>query len=281
MTDILAVDIDGTVQSIVDRSVNIGLRLVIFAVILLVGWLVSRGFYRLARRLLDRIGFNRLAERSRLGRWTGQYRPSNLVAKIVYYGLLLFTLQLAFGAFGANPVSTMINGIVAWLPKLLVACVIVVVAAAIGNAIFDIIHNALGRLPYSRPLARTVQVAVLALGIIAALNQVGVATTVTTPMLITALATLGGIAVVGVGGGLIRPMTQRWERALRRLETETGRAASQVREYAQRRDAEKFGQSLYQGRTGSQAREDVRRAAGKAAEEARPSVPSAPTAPGL
>lgn len=44
---------------------------------------------------------------------------------------------------------------------------------------------------------------------------------VTLPVLITVLATIGGILVVGVGGGLIGPMRSRWERWLGQLETET------------------------------------------------------------
>ncbi|HET6212110.1 MAG TPA: hypothetical protein VFE14_04455, partial [Micromonosporaceae bacterium] len=154
MSDILAVDIGDTVNNTVDNAVSIGVKLIVFAVILLVGWLISKALYRLADRLLDRVGFNRLADRSGLRRWTGQYRPSDLLAKIIYYGLLLFTLQLAFSVFGTNPVSSLLNSIVAWLPKLLIACVIVVVAAAIAGAVYDVIHNALGALSYGRMLAR-------------------------------------------------------------------------------------------------------------------------------
>ncbi|MBO0878743.1 MAG: hypothetical protein J2P19_35735 [Pseudonocardia sp.] len=62
---------------------------------------------------------------------------------------------------------------------------------------------------------------------IAALNQMGIAITVTMPVLITALATAGGIVVVGVGGGLIVPMRQRWERWLVAAEQETARAREQ------------------------------------------------------
>ncbi len=45
---------------------------------------------------------------------------------------------------------------------------------------------------------------------IAALNQVGIATAVTTPVLVAVLATIAGILVFGVGGGLVGPMLQRW-----------------------------------------------------------------------
>lgn len=55
----------------------------------------------------------------------------------------------------------------------------------------------------------------------AALNQIGIATAVTTPILVALLGTIGGVIVVGVGGGLVRPMQRRWEQWLSRAERET------------------------------------------------------------
>jgi hypothetical protein len=54
-------------------------------------------------------------------------------------------------------------------------------------------------------------VLIIGFGVIAALDQVGVAGSVTTPVLIAVLATIGGVIVVGVGGGLVQPMQDRWE----------------------------------------------------------------------
>ncbi len=78
-------------------------------------------------------------------------------------------------------------------------------------------------------MATAAQVLVLLLGITAALNQIGVAGSVTVPLLVAVLATVAGVVVVGVGGGLIKPMQHRWERMLNRAETETSLAAEKVR----------------------------------------------------
>ncbi|PZT91767.1 MAG: hypothetical protein DI630_29105, partial [Gordonia sp. (in: high G+C Gram-positive bacteria)] len=61
---------------------------------------------------------------------------------------------------------------------------------------------------------------VLFLGVTAALNQIEVATTVTTPILIAVLAIIAGVIIVGAGGGLIKPMQQRWETMLNKVEEE-------------------------------------------------------------
>jgi Conserved TM helix len=132
-------------------------------------------------------------------------------------------LQLAFGVFGANPISRLIEDVIRFLPSLVVAIIILVVAASIAAAVKGLLENMIGGLSYGRALANIASAFILFLGVIAALNQVGVATTVTTPVLIAILATVAGVIIVGVGGGLIRPMQQRWEGYLSTAEREAPR----------------------------------------------------------
>ncbi|MFF3854486.1 hypothetical protein [Micromonospora sp. NPDC002575] len=214
-------------------------RAVGFVAILAVGWLVAKAVVRVVGRVLERVGFDRAVERGgiKAALARSRYDASDIVAKLAYYGVLLVTLHLAFGLWGPNPVSDLIAVVVAWLPRAFVAIVIVVVAAAIARAVRDIISSALGGLSYGRVLAGVASVFIVGLGVIAALNQVGVATAVTTPVLVAVLATVGGILVVGVGGGLVRPMQSRWESWLSRAERESRVVATHARAYrAGRRD---------------------------------------------
>ena len=151
-----------------------------------------------------------------------------MVAKLVKYTVILFTLVIAFNVFGPNPISDLLQDVIAFLPRLIVAIVIVVVAAAIAKGVKDLVQNMLGGLSYGNVLANIASIFILFLGVIAALNQVEVATTVTTPVLITILATLGGVIVVGAGGGLIRPMQSRWERWLTTAEREKDTIKNEV-----------------------------------------------------
>ena len=200
-------------------------KLLLFLVILIIGVIVARLLAKAVNAILERVGFDRAIERGGVGRVMekSKYDPSDILAKIVYYAVLLFTLQLAFSAFGPNPISELLTAIIAFLPRVFVAVVIVVVAAAIAAAVKSLIQGALGGLSYGRTLANIAAVFILGLGIIAALNQVGIATTVTTPVLIAVLATIAGILIVGVGGGLIRPMQSRWESYLTKAEAEAPR----------------------------------------------------------
>ncbi len=204
-------------------------RLILFLVILLIGWIVAKTLSKALAKLLAKIGFDRTVERGGLGRATGSATPSGLVALLLYYALLLLALQLAFGVFGDNPISDLIAQLVAYLPQIFIAIIIVVIAAAIAKAVKDIVGGALGGLPYGPMLATAASVLVLALGVIAALNQVGIATAVTNPLLYAILATVAGILIVGVGGGLIKPMAQRWEGWLDKAQAESQNIAQQAK----------------------------------------------------
>ncbi|MFD2420187.1 mechanosensitive ion channel family protein [Amycolatopsis pigmentata] len=203
-------------------------KLAVFLVILVIGWLIAAGLRKVVKIVLRRLGFDRAVERGGIKRAlaSSRYDASGFVAALVYYAVLLIALQMAFGVFGPNPISAVLAAIVAWLPRAIVAVVIVVVAAAIANALRDLIGGATGGLSYGPMLARLVQVVVIAFGVIAALSQIGIANIITGPVLFTVLATVGGVIVIGVGGGLLRPMQARWDRWLDRAEHELPRQRS-------------------------------------------------------
>jgi hypothetical protein len=211
-----AIDIGQSLQRMLDNVVRIVPKLIVFVIILIVGWIVAKLIERAVAAILERMHFNRLAERGVVGRSLerSDYDASRLLARLFFYAVLLITLQLAFNVFGPNPISDLLRAIVAWLPRLAVAVIIVVIASAIAHAVRELVAAALNAVSYGRFLADAVAAFIVVLGVIAALNQVGIATTVTEPVLITALATIGAILAIGVGGGLIKPMQQRWERML-------------------------------------------------------------------
>ena len=195
-------------------------KLVLFLVILIVGLLIAKAIAKALSKLLHKVGFDRAVERGGVKKAlaNSELDASDVISKIIYYALVLFVLQFAFGVFGPNPVSTLLAAIIAFLPRVVVAIIIVIVSAAIAAAVKTLIQGSLGGLSYGKTLANIASIFILGIGIIAALNQVDIATTVTTPILIAVLAAIVGILVVGVGGGLIKPMSQRWEHYLNKAE---------------------------------------------------------------
>lgn len=203
----------------------------LFLVILIVGLIVAKLISKGIEKLLERVGFDRLVERGGIKKALASSKldASDIVGKIVYYTLVLFVLQFAFGVFGPNPVSDLLEGIIGFLPKIIVAIIIIVIASAIAAGAKALIQGTLGGLSYGKVLANIVAIFIIFLGVTAALNQIEVATTVTTPILIAVLAIIAGVIIVGAGGGLIKPMQQRWESMLNKVEEEAPKIQQQVK----------------------------------------------------
>jgi hypothetical protein len=225
MTADLAISVTEPIENTLTDVFRFVPNLVAFLAILFIGWMIAKLVRKIANKLLERLKFEKVVERSGIGKLLAKsdYTASGLIAKLIYYAILLLTLQLSFGVFGPNPVSELLSGVVSWIPKAVVAIVIVVVASAIARVVSDLIRNVLSSASYGRLLATIAEVFIVGLGVIAALDQIGVATTVTTPVLVTVLATIGAILAIGVGGGLVKPMQQRWESWLTTAEREMPR----------------------------------------------------------
>ena len=209
-----------------------------FLAVLAVGWFVAKAIARIVDAVLERVGFDRAVERGGIRRAlaSSKYDASSIVSELVFYTLFLLVLQLAFGLFGANPVSDLITGIVAYLPKVFAAILIVVIAAAVAAAAKEIVESALGGLSYGRSVAVGASVAILTVGAFAALDQLQIAPAIVTGLFYALLAVVVGSAVIAIGGGGIQPMRARWEATLERWDTEKPNLRQQARTGKERID---------------------------------------------
>jgi len=206
-------------------------KLVAFLLILIIGYFIAKILAKLVDKVLERVGFDRAVERGgvKTALAKSQYDASDILAKIVFYAVMLFVLSTAFGVFGDNPISDYLSAIIAYLPKVFVAILILVIASAVAAGVKLLVQNALGGLSYGKLLANAASVVILALGVFAALDQLEIAQNVVNAVLYAVLAAVVGIVVVAVGGGGIQPMRSRWERTLAKAEAEAPRAAAEAR----------------------------------------------------
>ncbi|QNG37013.1 hypothetical protein F1C76_10790 [Geodermatophilaceae bacterium NBWT11] len=196
--------------------------LLLFIIILAIGYFIAKALEKVLVKVLEKVGFDRAVERGGIKKalQNSQYDASQILAKIVFYAVMLFVLSTAFGVFGQNPISDYLSAIIGYLPKVFVAILILVIAAAIAAGVKLLVQNTLGSLSYGKILANVASTVILALGVIAALNQLEIAQNVVNAVLYATLAALVGVVVVAVGGGGIVPMRQRWENALSKVEAE-------------------------------------------------------------
>ncbi len=226
----LAVDYQQGVSNAFSNVAAFVPKLVVFLLILIIGYIVAKIISKVLAKVLQRVGFDDLVERGGIKKALArsEYDAAGILGKLVFYGLMLFVLSTAFGVFGPNPISVYLTAIIAYLPKIFIAILIVIVAAAIAAAVKTLIESSLGGLSYGGMLANVASALIIALGVIAALNQLNIAQNVVNGLLYAALAAIVGVIVVAVGGGGIRPMQTRWENTLRAYDEEKPKIREQV-----------------------------------------------------
>jgi len=198
-------------------------KLLGFLVILLIGYFLAKALARIADALLERVGFDGWVERGSLktALQRSKFDASDIVGVVVFWAVFLIALQLAFGVFGPNPVSDLIRGIIAYLPNVIVAVIILVIAAAVAKVVTDILSATLGSVQGGTWMARGAGMAILIVGIFAALNQLQIAPEIVNGLYYAILAIVVGSAIVAVGGGGIKTMQRYWERTTTNLERTT------------------------------------------------------------
>jgi hypothetical protein len=134
--------------------------------------------------------------------------------------------------FGPNPISDLLQGLIAYLPNVLVAILIIVVAAAIAKAVTDLLSNVLSSVSGGQVMAKGAGIAVLVFGAFAALDQLQIAPRIVTGLWYAILAIVVGSAVVAIGGGGIKTMQRYWERATTTAEQRAPGLTRQVQQSA-------------------------------------------------
>jgi hypothetical protein len=217
-------------------------RIIGFAVVLIVGWIIASLLARGVQALLHAVKFNDLARRSGFADFVLKMGvrddSAGVIANIVKWFVRLITLVVAFDTLGLPAVSNVLQQLLLWLPNLIVALVVLVIGGLAAKALSQLVRGSSAEAGFSNPdmLATVTRVAVWAFTIVVAVNQLGIATTlINTVMigLIGAFALAFGLAF-GLGGReraaqLIDTMGRNIERAGPKLE----RAATAARHQAQ------------------------------------------------
>ena len=225
----LALDLEGPVTDGFRTVATFVPKLLGFLVILLVGYFIAKIISKVVDKALEKAGFDRAVEKGGIKKALAKssYDASDIVAKLVFFAIFIPVLSMAFGVLGIAALTQPLAAFMALIPKIIVAIVLVVIGAVIAGAAKSFITNALGGLSYGNALGTAAAVLIMFGFVKSALDQVGIATTVTTPLLYTVFAAVAGVIIVGVGGGLIKPMQNRWENMLNKADQEKDKIKAQ------------------------------------------------------
>lgn len=226
-------------------------RIVGFLVILVIGWFIAGLLAAGVAALLRAIKFNDLAQSSGLSgfiRNMGVRKDaSGMLADIVKWFVRLIVLVVAFDALGLPAVSEVLQQFLLWIPNLVVAMVVLVIAGLAANTLGNLVRGSTASAGFTNPdlLASIARVAVWAFGIVVAVNQIGVAQELVNTLFmgfIGALALAAGLAF-GLGGReTAAQIVDGWYNQTRAARPKMERAAENMERNMERNRAPRDGE---------------------------------------
>ena len=186
--------------------------------ILIIGWIVAGMVARLVGELLRRAGADRLfAEHGGrvYGAQSEKIRPSVVASELVKWLIRLVFLVAAANVLGMPQVSELLNQVLLWIPNLIVAAIILLVAPLLARFVRGAIEVGAGQMGFTNAplLGRIAEIAIVAFAVVIAINQIGIAADLVNIIfigLVGAFALAFGLAF-GLGGrDVAAQLTQSW-----------------------------------------------------------------------
>ncbi len=180
-------------------------RLIAAIVIFVIGGIIARIVAGLIAKGLRMVKFDQIVDRTDLKGFVSQLgmgKASDLLAKIFYWIAMIMVLQLAVDALGLAPIQQTLRDLVAFLPRIFIALIIIVLTAAVAKPVGQIVSRATSTESYGQLLTRVAVGAIWLIGGFAAVDQLGVASDVLATLWQGVVASLSLILVIkfGVGG---------------------------------------------------------------------------------
>jgi len=216
-------------------------RVVGFLIILIIGWIIASLLASAVAALLRAVKFNDLAQRSGLTGFVTQMGvrqdAAGFLANIAKWFVRLIVLVVAFDALGLPAVSQVLQQLLLWLPNLVVALVVLVIAGLAANALHGLVRGATAQAGLGSPdvLANIARGAVWVFAVVVAVNQLGIATALVNTLF---MGTVGALALAlglafGLGGReTAAQIVSGWYQRGRQAASKVARAAEAAQEQA-------------------------------------------------
>ena len=171
-------------------------------VILIIGYIVAKVLQAVVGRVLQGIGFDGWMEKGGIKQFFDRaqtnYTPATIIGMLVFWFVFIIALTMAAEALGIPQVSAVLGQLIAFIPSIIAAILILILAALLANFVSGIVRGATG----SNVLASVAQYAIIVYAAFAALTQLGIVVQLTAN---TFLILLGGVALAaalafGIGG---------------------------------------------------------------------------------
>jgi hypothetical protein len=213
-------------------------KVIAFAIILVLGWVLAGLIARGAGALLRGVRFDELSERSGFAAFVAnagvRAGPTDFLAALVKWFVRLIVLVVAFDALGLPAVSDVLRQLLLWLPNLAVAIVVLIIGGLLANAAAGMLRGATASAGLRHPelIANVGRVAVWIFAIIVAVNQLGIAQTLVNTLFMGAVALV--VLALGLSFGLggrdvAGRLLEQWVEEARRAAPRMAQAAEDER----------------------------------------------------
>jgi hypothetical protein len=176
--------------------------------ILIVGWLIAKAIKRIVDWLLKLIRFDTLADKAGISEILkkGDLKISagEVISSLVYWLIIIMILVMTVDALGLPKASDVLASLFAYVPKVIAALLVLVVAMFLASFVSGIVRTAAGNSNLPRPeiFAAVSRWAIIIFAITIALEQLGIASLLVTT---TFNIILGGVCLAlaiafGLGG---------------------------------------------------------------------------------
>ena len=199
-------EIKQSLQNGLDGLIGFIPNLIGFVVLLLVGFIVARVVAGVVRKLLQKMGLDKHLHESDANKHVERVlpgaSPSNGIARVAFWLVFVFFLFAAIGALKIPAVTTFMNQVLGYLPNVIAAILIFVVAAVIAGAVATGVTKLMGDTPTGKVVASIVPALVMVIAMFMILNQLKIAEQIVN---IAFAATMGALALglalaFGLGG---------------------------------------------------------------------------------
>ncbi len=172
-------DIGDSFQNATDAIFEFLPRIIGFLVILLIGYIIARVVSTVARKLLEKVGIDRKLHESSARRYIDAAlpgaSPSNGIARLVFWLIFVFFLVTAIGALGIPAATGFMNQVLAYLPNVIVAILIFVIAALLSGAVAGAIVKFLGDTPTGKVVGTVAPAVIMVIAFFMILEQLQIA----------------------------------------------------------------------------------------------------------
>jgi hypothetical protein len=183
-----------------------------FLVILVVGYVVAKVVQSVVTKGLQKVGLDRHLHDSQASGYVEQVlpgaSPSRGIGRVVFYLVFAFFLFSAIGALQIPALTTFMNDVLAYLPNVIAAILIFVIAAALAGAAATAVVRFMGDTPTGKVAGTVVPALIMVIAMFMILEQLNIAEQIVE---IAFAATMGALALglalaFGLGG---RPIAQQ------------------------------------------------------------------------